>query len=711
MHLSLRAWISRTAAVAIGAPWLLTSCGGGGTSTVSGPAPAPVLALFAGQAGGPGNVDGTGSGAAFNSPVGIVSDLAGNLYVTDHGNRNVRKIDASGRVTTLAGSTGFCCGIASGFVQPVDGTGSQAIFHGPGWVTIDGSQNIYLDDGGTIRKISPGAAVTTLAGTSGVNGNADGQGASASFGPLLGLAADATGNVFVSDAVNFEIRKVSASGLVTTIAGSSTQSDYVDGPASVARFVEPVNIAIDSAGTVYICDGGSIRRLTSGTQVDTLAGNALLAAHVDAVGAAARFGFPTGLAVDAVGNLWVTDDGTVRVVTQSGMVSTIAGTAGVYGSVDGAGAEVRFNQDQGPGYNIPIYEGTATESSGNAYVADTGNSSIRKVTPAGLVTTIAGMSSATGAADGTGAAASFNRPQGLALDGAGNVYVADTVNLSIRKVSPTASVSTLAGGNPGGAADGTGSAAGFARPSAIASDAGGNLFVLDGFGLQTALRRVTPTGVVSTVFPTLYSVLNLPPPQINPCPCGPVGVAVDAADNAYLAVSFLGLILKVQPSGSVTILAGSASGNGDTDGVGTAAAFGDPTGIAVDASGNLYVAEPQEATIRKIDSGAGVTTIAGQAGVVGHADGSGMTATFNMPTALVVDAAGNVYVADTGNNTVRKITASNSVSTIAGAAGVSGYGPGSLPGYLNTPLWGVGLFGSTLYLGTNNSIMQVTNVP
>jgi hypothetical protein len=323
----------------------------------------------------------------------------------------------------------------------------------------------------------------------------------------------------------------------------------------------------------------------------------------DGVGAAARFSRPIGVAVDGAGNVYVADSGnnTIRKITSAGVVTTLAGTAGVTGSANGGGAAASFNSPQG----------AAVDGAGNIYVTDAFNSSIRKITSAGVVTTLAG--GASGSADGVGAAAGFNTPIGVAVDGVGNVYVADTVNSAIRKITPVGVVMTLAG-TPGffyGAVDGIGAAASFFWPE---------------------------------------------------------GVTVDGADNVYVADTNNSTIRKITSAGVVTTLAGAAGASGSANGAGAAASFTFPQGVAVDGAGSLYVADTGNNTIRKISSAGVVTTLAGTAGISGSANGIGAAASFKLPGGVAVDGAGNVYVADTGNNTIRKITSAGFVTTLAGSA-------------------------------------------
>jgi len=282
--------------------------------------------------------------------------------------------------------------------------------------------------------------------------------------------------------------------------------------------------------------------------------------------------------------------------------------------------------------------GVAVDTAGNVYVADSLFHTIRKITATGVVTTLAGNGTF-GSADGTGAAASFKNPHGVAVDTAGNVYVADRSNHTIRKITPAGVVTTLAGtAGSSDWADGTGAAARFNNPSGVAVDTAGNVYVAD---TETfTIRKITSAGVVTT----LAGTVNTPGSADGTGTAAsfniPDGVAVDTVGNVYVADTGNSTIRKITAAGVVTTLAASS--------------FNSPYGVAVDTAGNVYVAETGNHTIRKITSAGVVTTLAGN-GVFGSADGTGTAASFNYPFGVAVDTAGNVYVADTGNYTIRKI--------------------------------------------------------
>ena len=337
----------------------------------------------------------------------------------------------------------------------------------------------------TIRKITPGGVVTTLAGLAGNSGSTDGTGSAARFNSPRGVAVDSVGNVYVADTNNHTIRRITPGGVVTTLAGLPGSSGTADGTGNAARFNQPRGIAVDGAGVLYVADTNNhtIRKITAGARRDDAGGSGR---HVRTT--------PTGRAAphgSTVREAWrstarghwcmsptPTTTGFAR-LTAAGVVTTLAG-AGAPGGFDGTGTGARFN---GP-------EGVAVDSAGVVYVADTISDTIRKITPGGVVTTLAGFYGSLGAVDGIGQAARFAYPNGVAIDASGNIYVADRTNHTIRKVTPAGNVTTFAGlANTPGSTDGTGSAARFSNPQGIAVDSAGTVYVADGINTRSAQSR------------------------------------------------------------------------------------------------------------------------------------------------------------------------------------------------------------------------------
>jgi sugar lactone lactonase YvrE len=456
---------------------------------------------------------------------------------------------------------------------------------------------------------------------------------------------DSAGSLYVGDSGNKTIRQVTTNGVVTTLAGSAELSGSADGTNSSARFAYPFGVTVDPAGNLYVTDTSNftVRELTPAGVVTTLAGNAGLSGSADGTGKAARFYVPTGVAVNSAGIIYVADTGnsTIRKVTSGGMVTTLAGRAKQTGSVDNTNYQATYFS---PG-------GVAVDNAGNVYVADTYNSTIRKVTSDGGVATLAGSAGLFGSGDGAGSSALFNFPSGVAVDNVGNVYVADSYNSTIRKVTDDGVVATLAG-SPGlsGSLDGTGSIARFFDPSSVAVDSAGNVYVTDS-GNNT-IRKISSSGLVTTLAGSAAASGSADGTGSAARFFNPNGVAVDSAGNVYVADSGNNLVRKITSAGVVTTLAGNAGQSGGADGTNSTALFNFPCNVAVDSAGNVYVADSGNNTIRKVTSGGVVTTIGGNTGVMGGADGLGSWAKFARPRGIAVDGSGRVYVADTGNNRI-----------------------------------------------------------
>ena len=563
--------------------------------------------------------------------------------------------------TTFVGQSG---------VGSTDGTGNAARFTNLTGAAVDNSGNVFVADNfnHTIRKITPDGVVSTFAGLAGSPGSTDGTGSTARFYYPMGIALDNAGNVYVADFGNSTIRKITSAGVVSTIAGLAGNTGSADGAGRTARFSGPDGVAVDSAGNVFVADwaNDTIRKITPAGVVSTIAGLAGSSGSVDGLGNAARFNGPSSVATNSSGNIYVADfyNDTIRKITPDGTVITLAGAAGVAGSTDGTGNSARF---YGP-------EGVSVDNAGNVYVADYDNHTIRKITSAGVVSTIAGLAGYYGYADGAGSLARFNYPEAVAVDAAGGIYVADCYNFLVRHITSAGVVTTLAGFVSAGSTDGTGPAARFSLPYYLAVDGAGNAYVTD-YGNNT-VRKITRDGVVNT----LAGAAGISGYSDGPGRAAsfghPEGIAVDGAGNVYVADYGFSNIRKITPDGTVSTFAGLGANRGSTDGLGTAARFSNPRGIALDNAGNLYVADSGNNTIRKITPGGVVTTLAGLPGSSGTTDGTGGSARFKGPWGMAVDANGNVFVADNGSDTIRKISASRVVTTIAGFGAIPGSADG-----------------------------------
>lgn len=609
------------------------------------------VSTLAGAPGGGGFFDGDPADPVrFDSPSGVAV-IGTDRYVADRDNHVIRKIDAAGSVTTLAGTFG-----AAG---SVDGTGPAARFRSPSGIAAAGTLLYVCDTGNhTIRKIvSTSGVVTTMAGLAGTPGATDGTGSAARFSSPRGITTDGGSTLYVADTGNHILRKVTASGDVATIAGDKGISGSDDGTGSAARFSAPEGITLLQASLLYVSDTGNhtLRKVVLTASfgiVTTLAGSAGIPGSADGIGSLARFSSPAGMAND--GNLLLLCDAgnhTLRTVSQAGEVVTLAGTAGSSGFADGTGGTARFFDPAGIG----------TDGVSRFAVADRGNHLLRQVTLAGVVSTLAGNAPRTGTEDGTGSAARFSGPSGVALLGE-DLYVADGANHTIRKIVPDGTVTTLAGfAGTAGSTDGTGSASRFRSQGGIAVLVG-DLYVAD--TENHTIRKVTAAGDVSTLAGTPGSTGSTDGTGASALFNNPRGIAVMGSD-LYVADTGNHTVRKVTLSGIVTTLAGLAGTPGSEDGTGTAARFDSPRGI-VSTGTSLFVADTGNHAVRKIATPSGVvSTFAGSAGSAGYADNPGDAARFSSPDGIA--AVGSVlYVADRGNHAVRRIGSSRKVTTFAG---------------------------------------------
>lgn len=525
------------------------------------------------------------------------------------------------------------------------------------------------------------------------NRSSDGTNRSARFALPFGIATDQAGSLYVADYYNHTIRRLSPSGtnwVVSTLAGRAGYAGTADGTNSDALFNAPAGVAVDNSTNIYVADSDNhtVRKIApEGTNwvVSTLAGWPGHSGGSDGASNAARFCVPSGIALGSGGVLYVADtlNSTIRRMTPMGdswVVSTLAGFAGASGTADGTGNEARFTHPTS----------VAVDGTGRIYVADSDNYTIRRITQNGsswVVSTLAGSVGTSGSDDGTNDIARFGDPQGISVDSAGVVYVVEGQTNTVRRITQVGTdwvVTTLAGlAGSAGATDGTNNTARFNCPKGVAAAAQGKLFIADTY--NDTIRQITifGTNAVTKTLAGLPLAQNATPPLSQPS-----GLAVDNAGCLYLADAGTHTIRKFTRFGTrweIATLAGLPGGYGSADGTNGTARFAYPRGIALDSAGILYMADTGNHTIRRVvQAGTNwvVTTVAGVPGSFGTADGTNSAARFNAPYDITVDTAGNLFVADSVNNAIRKITpvGTNWVTrTIAGVAGpaAAGYADGT----------------------------------
>ncbi len=560
------------------------------------------------------------------------------------------------------------------------------------WATL-GTIALPLDDGvDSLRGLRYGEAsieaplpedeVSTLAGRAGVRGYRDGQGDGALFGRFaedLGLGVDLShdGNVIVADQQNGAIRRITPDGTVVTIAGGNGQG-VRDGRAATAQFAGPRDVAAAPDGTIYVADyyGHRIRAITPDGMVTTVAGGGpyfgppygegAWGSFRDGPVAEARFSFPHGIALDGNGNLFIAEDyRRIRRISPSGDVSTYAGGAQL-GHRDGQGDEAQF------GALLAI----DVDAEGNVYVIDRhfrAGIAIRKVDTAGVVSTLR-----RGSAPHRGG--TLASPRGLAVTGDGAIYIANTGRHQILELTPGGILRAVAGTGEPGYADGPRAEALFNLPAAIGVADDGRLVVAD--EANNLIRTIAPEAISSSTRGRALAVAGrlsqLEGVRVTVFASAsllsrPGGMALDVEGNVIVADSGRHAIRRISASGTVTTIAGGA-GEGLRDGVGRQAQFSDPQGVAVRADGSIYVADSGNNRIRRIAPDGSVTTVAGSGppsaeGNWGdHRDGPATEARFRGPSALAFDGAGNLIIVETRNSRIRLLSPGGEVSTIAGAA-------------------------------------------
>jgi sugar lactone lactonase YvrE len=594
-----------------------------------------------------------GTSASLYSPISVAVDKTGNVFFGDTREFVVLRLDATTGVLTLAAGNG-----TAGFSGDGGPAASAQFGYTLNGVAVDSGGNLYITDRGNnrIRKVTNGV-ITTVAGNGAAGfGGDSGAATSAELNSPNGIAVDASGNLYIADTANNCIRKI-ANGVITTIAGNGTAGFGGDsGAATSAELNSPNGIAVDASGNLYIADtlNYRIRMVANGT-ITTVVGNGTQGFRGDnGPPTSAELNQPESIAVDASGNLYIADTLNSRIrKVANGVITTAAGN-GTSG----------FSGDNGSATSAQLGQpwGVAVDVAGNLYIADTYiNHRVRKVSN-GVITTVAGNGLV--GDNGPATSSQLNNPVGVALDAAGNVYMSDFYNNRIRKVS-SGVITTVAGiGTPGFSGDnGLATSAQLNGPIGVAVDSAGNLYIGDGG--NNRIRKVS-NGVITTVAgngTSGFSGDNGPATaaQLN----GPGAVAVDAAGNLYISEQGDNRVRKVS-GGVITSVAGNGTpGFSGDNGPATSAQLNLPLQIAVDAAGNVYITDEDNQRIRKVANGV-ITTVAGN-GTAGFSGDSGpaISARLSFPQGVAVDSAGNLYVGDDGNSRIRKVS-NGVIATVAG---------------------------------------------
>lgn len=602
---------------------------------------------------------GLATSAQLNQPWCVAVNAAGDLFIADRGNSCIRKVDhATGAITTVAGSGTVGYQGDGGLATAARLSGPTGVA-----LDAAGNLFIADMGNDCIRKVDCVTGMITIIAGTGRNGGYSGDGGLATAAQLSwpnGIAVDAAGNLFIADTHNNRIRKVDhVTGVITTVAGSASFGLGGDGGlATAAALFSPHGVAVDAVGNLFIADmmDGCIRKVDYATNViTTIAGNGGNSAGADGGQATATtLNCPYGVAVDASGDVFIADTGNYsirKIDHNTGVITTVAGGPGLLG--DGGQATVA---------SVSEPSGVAVDAAGNLFISDYLNDRIRRVDYAtGVITTVAGNGTEGYGGDGGLATdAALYCPQGIALDAAGNLFIADDMNHRIRKVDHATGVITTVAGNGGCGYSGDGGLATEAElysPHAITLDAVGNLFISDTFNHR--VRKVDhATGVITTIAGigtkgysgdnALATAAELTYPE---------GLALDAVGNLFIADGSNGIRKVDLTTGIITTIAGNGQfGDTGDGGLATAAGLNDVSDCTFDAEGNLFLVTNTK--VRRIDHATGIiTTVAGGIDLGFKGDGGqAANAAFHYPAAVALDRAGNLFIADWANRRVRKIS-------------------------------------------------------
>jgi sugar lactone lactonase YvrE len=596
---------------------------------------------------------------ALHTPRFAAYDKKGNLYIADRLAHRIRKVNANGVISTLAGD-----GI-SGYGGD-GGPAKSARVSFPAGLIVDKHGNIIFSDShnARVRKIDTSGIITTIAGngTPGYSGDG-GPATSAQLRGPWGLFMDGAGNLYIAEhSFNSVIRKVDTSGIIHTVAGVGGPGYGGDGgPATEAPLYTPTAVVVDSNHELFIADNGNyrVRKVDAAGIITTFAGTGFFGCTGDGGDAtSADIGTPNGLLISGASLLFSAPSCNIRAVDLvTNTISTVAGAPYGYG----------FNGDGQPALSTDFAapEGLFFDLTGNLMIVDANNDRIRKInSKKQTVSTIAGGYIGDGVA---GTKANLNFTWFIRLDAAGELHITDSGDHRIRKLDSAGNITTVAGnGFSGYTGDGgPATAASLFYPLAAAADNSGNLYIADQDG--AVLRKVDAAGIITTLEnPGGFALFT--------------GLSVDAAGNLYAVKADDCVVWKITPDAVVTIVAGverSCGYNGD--GIpATQAELGFPNSVSVDAKGNLLIADYGNFRIRKVNKAGIISTVAGNGGCCYSGDGGPATEAMINPLDVMPDTKGNFYIADYTNNRIRKVNRSGVIQTLAGT-GTLGYNGEGLP--------------------------------
>lgn len=646
-------------------------------ATDGGGSPPPPITIGPGDIGTvAGGYNGDG-GPALNASVYRPSGLflsGGELYIAEQQGHSVRKVDAAGNITTVAG-TGRGTGDGGD-----GGPATDALVRGPNGVYVAANGDVYVAEGGggRIRKIDAiTGSISTIAG--GGFSFQDGVSATDTWlnNPYGVHVDESTGDLYLADQWHHRVRKVDgATGIITTVAGDGNQAFTGDGPdATLVSLNRPQGLWLEGT-SLYIADTGNhrVRKLDTVTgAISTVAGNGNTWPPADGVPATSTIvSSPIDVFVDAGGSLLITEGNRVRSVDTGGIITTVAGTGSGNHAGDGGPATAAEFQQAG---------GVVADAAGNLFIGETWSDRVRRVDTSGIINTFAGG----GIGDGQdGLMASLNRPEALFVDWAGNLLIADSEQGRLRMLSRSGTMATVAGGGNAPWPDyGDGGPASQSRlnyPRGVAMDTQGNIFVSESGNAR--VRRIDVFGNISTYAGSTWGYSGDGAPATSAEMNRPTGLALDGSGNLFVADNGNHAIRLIDASTGViaTIAGGNGSGFSGDGGPATAATLSSPEGVAVDNAGNVYIPDTFNHRVRKVDAATGIiSTFAGggSAGWPDYGDGGPATdAQLNAPVGVTIDGGGRIYIVERNNQRIRRVRTDGTIESVSGTGSYSFSGDG-----------------------------------
>ncbi|MBT4137946.1 MAG: hypothetical protein HOE48_08530 [Candidatus Latescibacteria bacterium] len=583
--------------------------------------------------------------ASLNSPQDVFVDAQNNIYIADSEFNRVRKIDTAGIITTVAGGSATT-------TQPYgdDGPATDGYLREPSGIFVDNTGIIYIADQGLsrIRKVDTAGIITTIAGTG--DRGFDGDGGLATEAKLANPSSihlDSAGNLYIADEQNRRVRKVDTAGIITTIAGNGAFASFTEGTPATETGISVKSIYVDNNGTLYISDGfARIKKVDESGNIVTFAGGGSNSANEAATEAELKS--PVGMWGDANGNLFIAerDASLIRKVDANNNITTVAG--GYLG--DG-----QFRTQA----TLVKPKGLSLDTQGNLYVADYDHHRVRKVNATnGTVETVAGTGVAGSSIDGGLATESIvSLPVGIGLDQTNNLYVSGQTWSTIQKIDTANIITTIAGGGNETTDDILATQARLSSPSDVAFDQANNLYIADLNNHK--IRKIDANGTITTIAGTgQFGSTGDDGPAIEALFNRPTGLTFDTLGNLYIADTGNKRIRKIDTSGTITTIAGGGTAGFPTyghNGTATDAQLVNPTDVAIDTTGNLYIADGR--LIRKIDTAGIITNLAGD-GITNSSTGDGGLATdakLAASVSLVISTDGFLYFSDDLNHRIRVI--------------------------------------------------------